>query len=104
MIDLCADDHALRPHTRGAVAGPVLKQARLDEPDLRHIAETKSQAHLLALSTRRGIGEALSEILVARGNRDVARSIANNRDARLSENAFGMLVQRAEQDGTLAEI
>ena len=86
-----------------AVAGPVLKQARLDEPDLKHIAETKSQAHLLALSTRRGIGEALSDILVARGNRDVARSIANNHDARLSESAFGTLVRRAEQDGVLAE-
>jgi len=42
------------------VAGPVLKQARIDESDLMHIAETKSQAHLLAMSTRLGIGEALS--------------------------------------------
>src|SRR5262245_11371234 len=28
-----------------AVAGPVLKDARLTEPDLMRIAETKSQAH-----------------------------------------------------------
>ena len=86
-----------------AVAGPVLQKAKLDDPELKYIAETKSQAHLLALSGRLGIGEALSEILVARGDRDVARSIATNQNARLSENAFTTLVQRAEQDGVLAE-
>jgi uncharacterized protein (DUF2336 family) len=85
------------------VAGPVLKQARLADPDLMHIAETKSQAHLLALSTRQGINEQLSDILVARGDREVSRSIANNHHAQLSENAFSTLVKRAEQDGVLAE-
>jgi uncharacterized protein (DUF2336 family) len=85
------------------VAGPVLRQARIDENDLMHVAETKSQAHLLAMSTRLGIGEALSDILVERGNRDVARSIATNPHAQLSTNAFTTLVKRAEQDGVLAE-
>ena len=85
------------------IAGPVLRQARLAEYDLMHIAESKSQAHLLAMSTRLGIGEALSDILVERGNRDVARTIANNPHARLSTNAFTTLVKRAEQDGVLAE-
>jgi len=85
------------------VAGPVLKSARLEEPDLRYIAKTKSQAHLLALSTRIGIGEAIADILVARGDRDVARSIATNHNAQLSENAFTTLVKRAEEDGILAE-
>ncbi|MCK9914134.1 DUF2336 domain-containing protein [Microbacteriaceae bacterium K1510] len=85
------------------VAGPVLKQARLEEPELMRIAETKSQAHLLAVSMRLGISESLSDILVARGDREVARSIATNHNARLSEQAFTTLVQRAEQDGVLAE-
>jgi uncharacterized protein (DUF2336 family) len=85
------------------VAGPLLKTARLDEPDLKHIAETKSQAHLLALSSRMGISEPLSDILVVRGDREVARSIATNHSARLSENAFTTLVKRAEEDGILAE-
>ena len=85
------------------VAGPVLRQARLPDSDLMQIAETKSQAHLLAMSTRLGIGEALTDILVERGNRDVARSIANNPHAQLSTNAFTTLVKRAEQDGVLAE-
>jgi uncharacterized protein (DUF2336 family) len=86
-----------------AVAGPVLKQARIDDPDLKYIAETKSQAHLLALSTRLGISETLSEVLVQRGDGEVVRSVATNQKARLSENAFTTLVKRAERDGVLAE-
>jgi uncharacterized protein (DUF2336 family) len=85
------------------VAGPLLKAAHIDDPDLMYIAETKSQAHLLALSSRTGINEAVSEILVTRGNREVARSIATNQQAKLSEATFTTLVKRAEQDGVLAE-
>jgi uncharacterized protein (DUF2336 family) len=85
------------------VASPLLKAARLDETDLKYIAATKSQAHLLAMSGRLGITEALSDILVSRGDRDVARSIATNQQARLSERSFTTLVERAEQDGVLAE-
>jgi uncharacterized protein (DUF2336 family) len=85
------------------VAGPVLKQANLPDPDLLRIAETKGQAHLLAMSTRRRISEALSDMLVERGDREVARSIANNQHAQLSVNAFSALVKRAEEDGVLAE-
>lgn len=86
-----------------AVAGPILTQARIADPELMHIAENKSQAHLLAMSMRLGINEALADILVERGDRDVTRSIANNQHAQLSDNAFTTLVRRAEQDGVLAE-
>ncbi|MBV9259999.1 MAG: DUF2336 domain-containing protein [Pseudolabrys sp.] len=86
-----------------AVAGPVLRRARLSESDLRVVAQTKSQAHLLALSSRVGITESLSDIIVARGDRDVSRSIANNAQARLSEKSFTTLVERAGKDNMLAE-
>ena len=86
-----------------AVAGPVLKQSHIDDPVLKNIAETKSQAHLLALSTRLGISETLSDVLVRRGDTEVARSVATNPSAHFSENAFTTLVTRAEQDGVLAE-
>jgi uncharacterized protein (DUF2336 family) len=85
------------------VAGPVLRQARIDDPDLKRIAETKSQAHLLAMSTRRTISEGVSEILVQRGDTEVARSVATNERARLSETAFTTLVNRAQRDAELAE-
>ncbi len=86
-----------------SVAGPVLKQSRIADPDLKYIAETKSQAHLLALSTRVGLSKALADVLVRRGDRDVARSVATNHKARLSEPAFTTLVKRAERDSVLAE-
>ena len=72
-----------------AVAGPVLKLApRLAESDLIDVAETKSQAHLHAISGRRALGEAVTDVLVRRGNRDVARRVADNRGARISKKGF----------------
>jgi uncharacterized protein (DUF2336 family) len=87
-----------------AVAGPVLKQsARIAETDLVDIARTKSQAHLLAISSRTGIAEPVTEVLVRRGDNEVARKVAENRGARLSDDSFSKLVGRAERDGLLAE-
>src|SRR5216684_7528726 len=87
-----------------AVAGPVLKQSRrLAETDLVDIAQTKSQAHLLAISGRPGIAEPVTDVLVRRGDQEVVRSVADNRDARLSEGSFFTLVDRAGKDGVLAE-
>src|SRR5580704_849230 len=87
-----------------AVAGPVLKLARcLQEADLLDLAHTKSQAHLQAISTRQDLGEAVTDVLVRRGNGEVARSVAGNRMARISETGFFRLIRRAESDGVLAE-
>jgi uncharacterized protein (DUF2336 family) len=86
------------------VAGPVLKASRrLAEADLVDIAKTKSQAHLLAISGRAGIAEPVTDVLVQRGDRDVMRGVADNREARLSKGSFTTLVNRAEKDGVLAE-
>src|SRR5579863_255487 len=75
------------------VAGPVLRQSRrLAETDLVEIAETKSQAHLLAISSRAGIAETLTNVLVRRGDRAVARSVVENRSALISDNGFSTLV------------
>lgn len=87
-----------------SVAGPVLmRSARLKDPDLIQVARTKSQAHLLAISGRPGIGEAVTDLLVRRGDRRVAHTVADNQRARLSETGFTTLVKRAERDGILAE-
>ncbi len=86
------------------VAGPVLKLApRLAEADLIDVARTKGQAHLQAISARRALGEAVTDVLVRRGNREVVRRVADNRSARISEKGFSRLVKRAEEDGILAE-
>jgi uncharacterized protein (DUF2336 family) len=87
-----------------AVAGPVLKLApRLPEADLVDVAKTKSQAHLQAISARRILGEAVTDVLVGRGDREVARRVADNRGARISEKGFSRLITRAADDGVLAE-
>jgi uncharacterized protein (DUF2336 family) len=86
------------------VAGPVLRQSRrLAEIDLLEIAETKSQAHLLAISGRSGIAETVTNVLVRRGDREVARTIAENRSAFLSDASFTVLVARSDGDDVLAE-
>jgi len=87
-----------------AVAGPVLQLARaLPEADLIDVAKTKSQAHLQAISSRRVLGEAVTDVLVGRGDREVARRVAENRGARISQSGFSRLVKRAAEDGVLAE-
>jgi uncharacterized protein (DUF2336 family) len=86
------------------VAGPMLMHsARLQDPDLIQVARTKSQAHLLAISGRPGLGEAVTDVLVRRGDRRVVHTVADNQRARLSETGFSALVKRAERDGILAE-
>ena len=87
-----------------AVAGPVLKLApRLAEADLVDVARTKGQAHLQAICARRVLGEAVTDVLVSRGDREVARRVAEHTGARISETGFVHLVKRAAGDGVLAE-
>ena len=87
-----------------AVAEPVLKLSpRLAETDLVDIASAKGQDHLRAISARSALGEAVTDVLVRRGDSDVARRVAENRGARISQRGFFHLVKRAEDDGVLAE-
>jgi len=86
------------------VAGPVLKLApRLADADLINVARKKSQAHLQAISGRRALDEKVTDVLVQRGDREVARRVAGNRGARFSDSGFQGLIKRAEDDGILAE-
>ena len=82
-----------------AVAGPVLSQSpRLTEEDLCDVARVRGNAHLLAISTRPNLTSPVTDILVDRGDNDVARTVAANETARLSEQGFSRLLQRAESD------
>jgi hypothetical protein len=87
-----------------AVAGPVLTQsARLTTGDLVEIAETKSQQHLLAISGRSEIEEAVTDVLIDRGNSEITHRLARNAGARFSETGYTTLVRNAETDESLAE-
>jgi uncharacterized protein (DUF2336 family) len=86
-----------------AVARPVLKQSKqVDESELIRITQEKSQAHLLALAQRKGMGEPLSTVLAQRGDREVLRRLADNLEAHLSEAGFSALIGHSGQDGVLA--
>jgi uncharacterized protein (DUF2336 family) len=87
-----------------SVAAPMLEHSpQLADADLREIASTKGQGHLLAISGRRAISETVTDVLVQRGDREVVRTVVDNRGARLSEKGFSTLVERAADDGVLAE-
>jgi len=88
-----------------AVAGPVIEQSpRLSTSDLVIIASTKSQDHLLAISGRKEIDETVTDVLVERGNTEVARKVAVNQGARLSRTGYATLVRRAEHDDDLTDL
>jgi uncharacterized protein (DUF2336 family) len=87
------------------VARPILRQSeRLEEPALLANANTKSQQHLFAISQRRNLSEAVTEVLVERGDRDVVHSVVKNAGARFSDAGFRMLVKRSVGDDDLATI
>jgi len=86
------------------VAAPVLSQSeRLDDDALMANARTKSQGHLLAISTRKQLSGAVTDVLVERGNDEVIQSVVGNPGAQFSEQGYTKLVSRAERNDGIAE-
>lgn len=86
------------------VAGPVLRQSeRIDSKTLIANARTKGQQHLLAISKRKSLSDAVTDVLVVRGSPEVVTSVAANDGARFSGLGFLHLLQRSEEDSILAE-
>ena len=91
-------------HSDASVAAPVLtKSNRLSEKDLIEIANTHSQQHLLAISGRKTLNEALTDTLIRHGDVNVSNALARNGGARFSECGYATLVGRAERDESLTE-
>lgn len=87
------------------VARPVLRESSaLADFDLVANANTKSQQHLLAISERSSLSEAVTDVLVTRGDSQVARSVAGNANARLSFAGIRTLVRRAKSDDDLTMV
>jgi uncharacterized protein (DUF2336 family) len=69
-----------------AIAGPVLQLSpRLREPDLVDIANTKGQAHQRAIASRPVLSEAVVNVLAQRGDPDMVRRVADNRDGAIED-------------------
>jgi uncharacterized protein (DUF2336 family) len=71
---------------------------------LVEIASTKSQGHLLAMCDRVDLPEAVTDVIVDRGERKVIRKLANNASARFSDAGYAGIVARADADEELVEI
>jgi uncharacterized protein (DUF2336 family) len=99
VIHALAFDHDIQ------VAGPVLTRSeRLQEQALLASAKTKSLQHLLAISRRRDLSEAVTDLLTERGDRKLNLSMARNKSARISDFGFRLLVKWATGDDELAAV
>ena len=86
------------------IAEPVLRQSeRLSDADLVQYARQKGPDHLLAISQRNSLSEAITDALLARDDHQVTRSVAENRGASFSDSGFGILVERSKRNDDLAE-
>jgi len=84
------------------VARPVLGQSeRINDAEILANATTKSQQHLLAIAQRKALSEALTDVLVERGDRNVVHLLVKNPGTRFSDAGLHMLVRRATGDQTL---
>jgi uncharacterized protein (DUF2336 family) len=85
------------------VAGPVLEQAEgLSETALVETARRKSQQHLLAISRRKFVPVAVTDVLIDRGDSEVLHSAAGNVGAQFSAAGASGLSARATNDPELA--
>lgn len=99
VIEQLASDDAIE------VAGEVLTHSsRLGTDALVKIARTKGQDHLMAISARADLPEAVTDVIVDRGEGKVIRQLANNASARFSEAGYSGIVARANGDDELIEI
>jgi uncharacterized protein (DUF2336 family) len=97
VLRILANDDAID------VASPVLIQSKqLDDACLIGCAKSKSQEHLLAISRRKALAEALTDILVERGDSQVVLSTARNAGAKFSNKGFNILVNRSDGYDRLA--
>ena len=91
-------------HNDIAVATPVLIRSQsLSDTVLVEIASKLGRQHLLAISTRRALGEALTDVLLKRGEIDVCRVLAKNAGAKFSERGYAAIVAIAEPNKDIAE-
>jgi len=84
------------------IAAPVLSQSsQLDDKALIENARSKSQDHLLAISRRKVLSGAVTDVLLEHGNDEVVESTVLNSGAEFSDTGFVRLVERAEGDDNL---
>lgn len=79
-----------------SVSGVMLEKSPvLTDTDLRNIASSQSQGHLLAITRRENLSETVTEVLAARGDEAVLEGVTNNVTARFSDLGLQHLATRS---------
>jgi uncharacterized protein (DUF2336 family) len=93
----------LARHSDAAISGPVIALSpSLRDKDLADIAEKAEPRMLMAIAARPKLGEAVTDVLLRRGNHDVKMKVITNPKAKLSESGFARLVIGLNGDKRLA--
>ena len=94
----------LASHDNPAVASPVLVGSTiLSDVDLIEIAGNRGQQHLIAISKREQLGEAVTEAILKHAGKDATRTLARNAGARFNGAGYASLLASAEHDDAVAE-
>jgi uncharacterized protein (DUF2336 family) len=94
----------LARHAEVEIAAPVLATSGgLSERELTEIAMSRSPGHLLAIAQRTGLSQAITDILIGRGDGDVWKTVAANSGARFSQNGWAILVSKSKKDAELTQ-
>jgi uncharacterized protein (DUF2336 family) len=87
------------------VAGPVLEKSKvLTDENLIAVAKSKSQEHLAAIAARVHISDVVTDVLLERGNPEVARKVVANFGARFSERGFVRAIHCANSNEALRSV
>ncbi len=84
------------------VARPILEHSEaLTDDTLLQVVGQKSQDHMMAVTRRRRISQAVSQALVERGDDAVVTSLLTNQKAEIGSEAYGLVAKRAETSPAL---
>ena len=98
LVRLLANDHI-------EVSRTVLTHSPiLDDNELIHVITNNSQAHMLAVSQREIVTEAVSDAIVEHGDDNTLHALLSNDGARLSRAASEPAVDRAKANPSLHEV
>jgi uncharacterized protein (DUF2336 family) len=95
----------LARHADMLIAGPLLeKSSVLTDADLVEIADKdrRDPALMPTIAARQQLNEAVTDVLIRRGNAALVRKIIDRPDVPISESSFARLVTSVENDKELA--
>ncbi|WP_068086018.1 DUF2336 domain-containing protein [Polycladidibacter stylochi] len=81
------------------VAEPILEKSKvLHEQDLIELADNLGDLHRLAIAKRDSLSEAITQVLIDRGNKHVRYQVASNGGALINRQSLDILMHDAQSD------